>query len=169
METKDEALAEHIRRMNLLQYAAKLEDLSVGMWVFGNAEGWRQVASVSDRNYMVKQDDSCSTLVNADAKRCRADQFPGWFTVDIFEGTSPPAPEPDWLKVALDRNAIACRFWEGDGAEEDDSVEGVLHAYLTDKQDQEFPFVAFIDEVGFRRFKHCRLVDPKPEWLEVKE
>lgn len=158
-------------RLSPLDYVARLEDLKVRDWVYALRYGWLRVREIAAgaihpiRTERVSTWDSLWADYMADGRLAASDVAPSLFTVDIFNGTPPPEREADWPNAAA-MGRPECMFWDVVGFNLEDSVDGQLVAYLEDRQDAEFPFVAFIEEVGFRRFKYCRLVDPKPEYYK---
>lgn len=151
-------------RLNLLQYAATLDRVSVGMWVFDTHNGWTKITELLELREMVIVTD-CGRRTYADGRNLKSDKYPSLFLVDIFEGTSPPAQEIDWSKVPMDtevevRNStdeiwlprhFCCYLPVGNGYGQ---------------------YVAFVDNFcriqafAVDRYRFCRLVDQKPEWIK---
>lgn len=157
---------------NILENVATIEKVKVGMWVHSVINGWGQVFGVRPGNFSpieVKYPNGTAFGYTVEGKTCKTDVNPSLFLIDIFQGMRPPEPEIDWLQAcAMVAPIFDCSFWETGEYDPDDIVKGTLVAYLTDIPDNEFPFVAYIEEVGYRRFKHCKLspsVTVSPEWV----
>jgi hypothetical protein len=165
METKPTNM-----RLNPLDHVATIDRVSAGMWVWSIDRGWAEVGAVdrTDDRYPIKMKGNCYT---AKGMRATQDANPSLFLVDIFEGTSPPAPEVDWEKVPYGTKVEVCN------TSFEDKLNGIWRfgEFLEYKPSNTRKYRALIilndcPHVAAMWFDHCRLAcEPKPEWMITPE